>query len=148
MFVTNSYNGYNRDGEQSAGGWYLIIASGKSGGTIPNPRPNSTPTLERLYAAVRYVRMTQCGQFMMGRARVGDTRLVLSGPYGNDGLPEDYDNLTERARKEFVALTDEETIAFWYPEHAGHNSTGSEAPAMRLIGKRLLSERRAKMRRR
>jgi hypothetical protein len=38
-------------------------------------------------AIVRYVRMRQLGHFMMGSARVGKTRLSLSGSYGSDGLP-------------------------------------------------------------
>lgn len=38
-------------------------------------------------ALVRQVAMSQCGQFMMGSARVYGKTIILSGPFGGDGLP-------------------------------------------------------------
>lgn len=79
-----------------------------------------------LRAIVRYVRMRQCGQFMMGSARVGKHNLILSGSYGGDGLPKSVPDEVYEAGVELP----QELYDAWN-NGGGWNSAGSEAPAMR-----------------
>jgi len=86
--------------------------------------------LERkLYACVRHVSLRQLGHWMMGTARIADQSLTLSGSYGSDGLPCDYEKLTESARTKLIELPAELIEEFW--KGGGHNCAGSEASAMR-----------------
>ena len=97
-----------------------------------------------LYAHVsNHVVLKQVGHFMMGIARdlpVSHSsydsengrnwkHLILSGTYGSDGLPCDYEKLAPSARAKLVRVPDYLTAAFW--SGGGHNSAGSEALAMR-----------------
>jgi len=76
---------------------------------------------------VRMVAMEQCGHFMMGRARIKGYSITLSGSYGGDGLP-----VYEIPQEVYDAGVDipDELFDLWN-KGGGHNSTGSEAPAMR-----------------
>lgn len=81
-------------------------------------------------AIVRYTRMRQFGQFMMGFARIHGHRLTLSGSYGSDGLPcsvpdEIYAQGIEVPR---------ELVDAWN-HGGGWNGAGSEADAMRKWAK-------------
>jgi hypothetical protein len=133
--------GYTRDGEQRAAGPFLMLFGQKAGGPVR--------------ALVRYTKMRQCGHFMMAsceirspearaetctvsehtklqypdfwRVRDGLYRVSLSGTYGADGLTIDadqYPGLWERLHP----LPDELVAAFW--QGGGHNSAGSEGPAI------------------
>jgi len=78
-----------------------------------------------LRACVRHVSMSQCGHFMMARAKVGPYSVRLSGTYGSDGLPmTPPEGLWEQLTPLPPALTEE----FWKGD--GWNSAGSEGPAM------------------
>jgi len=80
-----------------------------------------------LRACVRSVSLHQLGHFMMGQAKIGPHAVTVSGCYGNDGLPDDpdpYPGLWER----LIPVPEELTDAFW--QGGGHNSCGSEGPAM------------------
>jgi len=79
-----------------------------------------------LRGIVRYVRMKQLGHFMMGTARVGKTRLSLSGSYGSDGLPLSVPDEVY----ELGAPLPENLYQAW-KHGGGWNSAGSEAGAMR-----------------
>lgn len=117
MYFNGSETYYSSDGEQRfRRAPFLILATSKPG--------------DDLYACIRQVALRQCGHFMMGQARIADMRLILSGSYGSDGLPEDYDRLSIRAREKFVRVPDAISELYWHPEHTGHNSAGSEARAM------------------
>jgi len=136
MFI-NGTSGYGRDGEQRASGRFLMLFCDKPGG--------------ELRALIRYVRMHQCGHFMMARVavksaaareaaepepaykptywrrRVFDDRfeIGLSGTYGDDGLPisaSDYPGIWDQLNPVPESLTK----AFW--SGGGHNSAGSEGP--------------------
>lgn len=89
-------------------------------------------TKDCLYAIVREVAMEQCGQFMMGTARVYGHSLTVSGTYGNDGLPIHLDRLPAKVqnkiRAEMVRLPDE-LYAAW-ANGGGWNSSGREGPSM------------------
>jgi hypothetical protein len=135
--LINGTRGYSRDGEQRASGRFLMLFCDKSGG--------------ELRALIRYVRMHQCGHFMMAsvtvkssaareasetepsykpvywRRRVFDGRfeIGLSGTYGSDGLPitaSDYPGLWNQLHP----VPDSLARAFW--SGGGHNSAGSEGP--------------------
>ena len=213
MFITTKYSGYNRHGEQTAAGRFLILMQPKTESTqyptyatecvcgktreqheeeqktaIPDcPEHGTTARLRKLrelrslfgaesdvckaYEAemdkmffekhdrhvagcpecdahtayysvcryfrlkhitypirgiVRYVRMKQLGHFMMGSATVGKHRLILSGSYGSDGLP---DSVPDEVYEAGVELP-KELIEQWNTG-GGWNDAGSEAPAMR-----------------
>lgn len=82
-----------------------------------------------LYACVRHVSLRQFGHFMIGTARIAGQSVTVSGSYGSDGMPMDYEKLTPQARTKLVRVPDELTEQFW--NGGGHNSAGKEAPAMR-----------------
>ncbi len=88
----------------------------------------------KLYAHVCYVSMKQLGHFMMGYARTlkvhgkSWTNLCLSGTYGSDGLPCDYEDLTPDSQKKLVLVPPDLAEKFW--KGGGHNSAGDEASAM------------------
>lgn len=83
----------------------------------------------RLYACVRHVSLRQFGHFMMGTARIAGQSVTVSGAYGSDGLPMDYEKLTPAGREMLVEVPKELAEEFW--NGGGHNSAGAEAPAMR-----------------
>jgi hypothetical protein len=94
------------------------------------PPANPAPPLR---AIVRYVRLRQLGHFMMGSARVGKTRLTLSGSYGHDGLPVTVPDEVYEAG----APLPPELYEAWN-KGGGWNSAGSEAEAMRRWAKQNL----------
>ncbi|HET6416718.1 MAG TPA: hypothetical protein VFG22_10525 [Polyangiales bacterium] len=139
MFISSGRGGYTRSGEQRASGRFLMLFCVKPGG--------------ELRVLVRHVRMRQCGHWMMAnvtvksagareaaesepayksnywRRRVFDGRfeIGLSGTYGCDGLPisaDDYPGLWDQLHPVPAELTE----ACW--KGGGHNSAGSEGPAM------------------
>lgn len=199
MFITSKYAGYNRHGEQSAAGYFLILMQPKNdSGTYPfhsgrcldcsNTKENhrepvpvyscathgimarlkaraaakqepidsdfqeivplpDCPDCQRhdreltalgcthfrpapiaypLRGIVRYVRMRQLGAWMMGRARIHNTSITLSGSYGSDGLP----CTVPDAVYEAGTLLPNALYEAWNTG-GGWNGAGSEAPAMR-----------------
>lgn len=125
LYTNPSQTGYTRDGSQRAGGPFLILFSGEE--RYPDPE-NPARTLPVVRACVRSVRLSQLGHFMMGSAQLGKYRVTLSGTYGDDGLTRDaakYPGLWET----LLELPRELTTKLW--NGGGHNSAGSEAPAMR-----------------
>ena len=148
--LIDATKGYNRRGEQTATGDFLIVFCDKN---------------DNLRAAVRHVRMRQCGHFMMAETRVGKHRLVLSGAYGGDGLPMsatrsepkkcwdrceyNRDEWCERTYawedvptanwESLLPLPEELRREFWHPEKQGWNSCGSEAKNLRAWAKTNLS---------
>lgn len=141
MFLhTNpSQTGYTRDGQQKAGGPFLILFSGHPL-TVLNSYKTENRTLPIVRAAVRSVRMSQCGHWMMGEARLGTHRITLSGSYGEDGLTCDADKYPG-LWDTLVELPRELNTAFW--DGGGHNTCGSEAPAMRAWAQENLKRLRA-----
>ncbi|HEX5426534.1 MAG TPA: hypothetical protein VFW94_23505 [Candidatus Acidoferrales bacterium] len=118
MFITTKYSGYNRHGEQSAAGRFLILMQPNFDTKLTGKQP--------LRAVVRYVRLRQLGHFMMGSARIGKHRLSLSGSYGGDGLPV---SVPDEVYQSGVELPQELYDA--WNNGGGWNGAGSEAPAMR-----------------
>lgn len=136
MFFNGSTTYYDSSGQRAGRAKYLILANDWSTYICEDAecsmsyQTHSHTRIGKLYACVRKVAMRQCGQFMMGSARVGDSTIILSGPYGSDGLPEDYDKLSASSRARFTLVPDAIADLYWHPEHSGHNSAGSEARAM------------------
>src|ERR1035437_6081241 len=87
MFITSKYAGYNRHDEQVSAGRFLILMQPKEPEGMRGVAAVQYTTSAPIRAIVRYVHMGQCGQFMMGSARVLGERIVVSGSYGGDGLP-------------------------------------------------------------
>lgn len=84
---------------------------------------------QKLYACVRHVSLRQFGHFMMGTAKIKGQSVTVSGSYGGDGLPMDYEKLTPEARTALVELPEDLANEFW--AGGGHNSAGKESAAMR-----------------
>jgi hypothetical protein len=119
--------GYTRHGQQYAHGRFLVVFSGTE--NYPEPHPETGRVLPMLYAAVRTVRLTQCGHWMMGSLRLGKDSVSVSGAYGGDGLPMDMDQLSEEQRALLSPVPFGLAVEFW--SGGGWNSAGSEAQAMR-----------------
>jgi hypothetical protein len=56
--------------------------------------------------------------------------LVVSGSYGNDGMPCDWEDLTVKSRTNLIPVPQEIAEIYWKGE-GGWNSSGSEGPTMR-----------------
>lgn len=128
---------YDAGGEQhSRRAPFLLLATGWESYVCANPEcsmsyaEHSHTRVAGLYACVRQVALRQLGHFMMGSARVGDSRIVVSGSYGSDGLPLDYDALSPSAQTRFVRVPDVIAELYWHAESPGWNSAGSEARVM------------------
>ena len=133
MYIKSSQCGYDRNGEQFARGSFLIVFShnkfkwAEETGKHWNEFPKEME--RKLYACVRHVSLRQLGHWMMGTARIAGQSLTLSGSYGSDGLPCDYEKLTEAARTKLTEVPTELAEEFW--RGGVHNCAGSEAAAMR-----------------
>jgi hypothetical protein len=115
MFLTGK-SGYNTEGSQFADGDFLIICQ----------KPGATE------------------HFMMGTAYLGGHAVVLSGSYGNDGLPLSLEHKVlppgapERIFAALTPIPEGLQTSFW--EGGGHNSAGAEAPALRKWAEENLTE--------
>ena len=118
MFYRDAESGHARGGHQWARGRFLMLWT-------PAEQVSFSKESE-VRAAGRFVRLSQCGHFMMGSARVGAHHVSLSGSYGADGLtleaPADLWPL-------LLPLPEIERLAFW--SGGGHNAAGSEAAILR-----------------
>src|ERR1035437_6766777 len=113
MFL-NGHSYYDTHGEQKCSGMFLVVLSHnqfKWAEQTGNDWRNIPIEFNRvLYGYVCKVSMRQMGPWMMGCARALAVQgkpykyLSLSGTYGCDGLPCDYEDLTEQARKKLVLL--------------------------------------------
>ena len=88
-------------------------------------------------AVIRQVALHQTGHFMMGTARIGKKRYVISGTYGDMGLPLEVDY---QDWKRGVPVPKELEAVFW--QGGGHNTAGKEGPDMHEWGQKLLAEGR------
>jgi len=124
MFI-NGRSWCDSDGTQHGRGKFLMLFED----------PNSNELRMPLRACVRTVSLVQLGHFMMGQVRLAGKKIILSGAYGSDGLPITLlhkDVPEEAANHIWESLSDVPSdlqTSFW--EGGGHNSTGSEADAMK-----------------
>ena len=77
MYIVQPRKGYDSGGQFSRRAWFLILAQ-------PS---DEKPCRNNVRAFVRKVSLSQFGHFMMGIARIHGYSIVVSGAYGNDGLP-------------------------------------------------------------
>lgn len=126
MYITSKYSGYNRHGEQTAAGKFLILMQPKAPEGMRAADAVHYETSAPIRAIVRYVRMRQFGNFMMGTARIGKHRVTLSGSYGSDGLP----CTVPQEAYEMGVEVPAHLIEMWN-KGGGWNSAGNEATEMR-----------------
>jgi hypothetical protein len=122
MFIGPGQRGYNRHGEQTASGPFLILFSLSH---ITHPVEHKKMEIR---GCVRHVHMRQLGQFMMARVKVGIYEVGLSGTYGGDGLtcdPDKFPGLWEK----LLPLPQELADKMWQDKD-GWNSAGSEGQSM------------------
>ena len=105
-----------------ASGQFLMLFDKESEERYPNG-------CQKLYAAVRSVRLSQCGHFMMGSAIFGGVKVTISGAYGNDGLPRLIGFLPKEFHDRVVELPEDLAKKYW--DGDGWNSAGNESSDMR-----------------
>ena len=146
MFLNIKKSGYNCDGEQFAHGHFLIIFQCPHGDICmwANADGKLTPVPE-LRCVVRYVRMSQCGHWMMGDVQIGSHQFVISGDYGSDGLPKDLQHTYDTLKPAHSSrLNSNEINCLWNKLHpipkeiqdafwngGGWNCGGNERPLLR-----------------
>lgn len=139
MFIKLSQRGYTRDGQQTASGLFLMLVDSQLFEDIHYevlfkrrcPARKEPPLLDRVRGIVRFVRMHQCGHFMMGHAdfrlnKFTSARIPLSGTYGGDGL---LRTVPHWVWKNFGVTVPHELMQKW-AKGGGHNDAGSEAQDM------------------
>ena len=123
MFLNGLSKGYYmRDGSQRARGFFLVLMC----------LPDLIQKESGIRGLVRSVELQQCGHFMMGTLRLTIKgtiyKVPLSGAYGADGL------IREVCQQVFDIGTPLPPLPPELREKwnigGGHNSVGSEAPAM------------------
>lgn len=108
MAFISGKNESSRNGQRFTGSFFIMWTDIKQ---------------ERAWGCLRYLTMTQCGQFMMGDAVVCGKNLILSGSYGSDGLGRDAERDDVDTDK-LVELPHELYLA--WAKGDGWNSSGSE----------------------
>lgn len=146
MFIQVTKSGYTRRETQYTQGKFLIIICD----------PNSSDLRPELRAYIRHTSFSPFGNFMMGTAKIGKIRLVLSGTYGNDGLPIHLPNKSVYPiTKQVVVphtITQEEINSVWegalripkelqtaFWEGGGHNTGGKEMPSLKAWALKILA---------
>ena len=117
MYLTNEGHTYYHGTEQRhTKAPFLLLIQDKNRNVGPN----------NFRAIVRKVALRQFGHFMMGIARIKNQSIIVSGTYGNDGLPINVD-------KEIYDMgvdVPKDLYNLWN-KGGGWNSCGSEAKAMK-----------------
>jgi len=121
MFFAGNRCWYSRNG-QLAQGWFLAVFCDHD---------------HNLWGIVRFVKMSQLGNFMMGSMKIGSQKVTLSGTYGSDGLPMDLEKILPENRKLLCPVPPELKEKFW--KGGGHNSAGSEAFDMLEWGRSIMN---------
>lgn len=133
MYIDNSGRAYysSDGGQRHSRASFLILMQ------IRYEDKPISPEEARPRGIVRKVALRQLGHWMMGTARIHGHSITVSGVYGGDGL------LCRVPRDVFlkgVPLPDDLYEA--WKNGGGHNSAGSEAPAMREWALRTLVPKR------
>jgi len=106
-------SGYDRSGNAWSRGKFLIMAIPENGAMKP------------IRCFVRHVSMKQFGHWMMGKARIHNQSITMSGSYGCDGLPVTVKNEIYKTGLDLP----EELYNAW-KNGGGWNCAGSEAKAI------------------
>jgi len=117
MYLDNSGYGYYKGTEQChSRANFLILIQDK----------DQDVCQKNFRAIVRKVALRQCGNFMMGVARIKNKSITISGAYGGDGLPISVD----REIYDVGVPVPRELYDLWN-KGGGWNSAGTEAITMR-----------------
>lgn len=79
----------------------------------------------KLYAYIGRVAMRQVGHFMMGRLRIGNQWLTVSGQCGSDSLPLTVEKVLPKYRSKLIAIPQDIADVYWASD--GHNELNSLA---------------------
>ena len=119
MYLKSTPIYYRGDQQVAPRGPFLLLLQPNQATISESCRPENT------FAVVRQVALKQCGHWMMGSANLNGKWHVISGGYGNDGLPMSIAALP----KDAVPLP-RELYEAW-SKGQGHNGPGSEASTLR-----------------
>ena len=119
MYIQNTPIYYRGDQQTVQRAPFLLLLQPNQATISESCRPENT------YAVVRQVALKQMGHWMMGRANLSGKWVVVSGGYGNDGLPMSIPTLPRDAQPLPRELYDA------WSNGGGHNGPGSEASALR-----------------
>lgn len=142
MFIDKVASGYTKDGSQWARGPFMIVF-------CYDEFPHA------LRACIRTVRLRQLGHWMMGDVSLNSHKIVLSGDFGGDGLPNelamipDYSQDIEPGRTFQPYLPASAALALWkkllpvpeelaeiyWKDDTGHNCVGNSRTAWQRWGK-------------
>jgi len=117
MFVRVKHSEYNSIGSKTVSGDYMAIFQDYH---------------RKLYAACRYVKLSQCGHYMVGKFRIGNISITVSGEAGNNGLPLwliDYSCKSIPFIKFLTEIPDDLVELYWDSE--GHNEIGPTSVQLR-----------------
>jgi len=117
MFIEPTKTYYDHGEPYTPRARFLILARSKNEGSYSK---------NTIRCFVRKVALRQLGHFMIGVARVHNTFVIVSGPYGNNGLTVD---LPQKIWEKGVPLPDYLFEA--WKVGGGWNGAGREAGAMR-----------------
>lgn len=106
------YNYHTRNGQAHSRDRFLLLVQPNKYDSrkMPNPR-----------AIVRTVSLKQCGHFMMGKARIQGETYVVSGTFGNDGLPMD---VPEEVYRNATVIPDDVLNPYWKGSDPEEGYTG------------------------
>lgn len=112
MFISGARTWSTSSGQHARGSFVMLFQPAYTIGQ---------PHVDELRCLVRHVRLDQVGQFMMGMydlklPNYTAADIVLSGPYGNDGLPMsiNHKNLPESLWELLHPLPDELCKLYWH----------------------------------
>jgi hypothetical protein len=117
MYIEKTTTYYKGSDQKTRSARFLILVQPEwNGGTERN----------KIRAIVRMVALSQCGHYMVGKARAFGHSITISGAYGSDGMPATVpDDVYQRA-----IPVPKHLIEAWNTG-GGWNGAGSEAQAMR-----------------
>jgi len=79
----------------------------------------------KLYAYIGRVAMRQVGHFMLGRLRIGNQWLTVSGQCGSDSLPLNVEKVLPKYRSKLIGIPQDIADVYWAGD--GHNQLNSLA---------------------
>jgi len=124
VYIDETDRYYDSEGQHTRRAPFLLLV-----------QEDGEPCASNLRGLVRQVALKQCGQWMMGFARIAGQTLTVSGTYGSDGLP------ITVGKKAYAKGTPMPGFLYdLWNKGGGWNSAGSEAAMLREWGKWLMHE--------
>lgn len=136
MFIGKAQTGYDRDGQQTAHGYFMIWGQ-------DHDHTPQNHTTGQVWATVRQVCMKPLGNFMCGKAQIGKYYIPLSGTLGGDGLPchwwsDRFGNpdLMQVWLKRYFERVPQAILDVWSKDQ-GHNTLNDSTGLIRAYGEDL-----------